>query len=135
MRIGTAEENSTFLTQGQAIQALCKEAGIGTDVEVVVSPFASTQNASRLAAGEIEFGFMASNWIGRALKAEAPFKEKIDLRMVAPMNVGPLYFITRSRVRPSDGQGYEGQTGFGRPCAKRYDPACPCHLWRARHEL
>ncbi|MFM1814998.1 MAG: hypothetical protein RLZ98_1693 [Pseudomonadota bacterium] len=96
MRIGTAEENSTFLSQGQAIQALCQETGYVEPVEVVVSPFASTQNASRLAKGEIEFGFMASNWIGRALRAEAPFTEKIALRMVAPMNVGPLFFITRA---------------------------------------
>lgn len=96
MRIGTAEDNSTFLSQGQAIAKLCAEAGIGEPVEAIVSPLASTQNATRLAAGEIAFGFMASNWIGRARAGEAPFTEKIDLRMVAPMNVGPLYFITRS---------------------------------------
>lgn len=109
MRIGTAEENSTFLTQGLAIEALARERNLGEPVEVLVSPLASTQNASRLAAGEIEFGFMASNWVARALAGEAPFRERIDLRMVAPMNVGPLYFITRAntdlrRVRDMKGR-------------------------------
>jgi TRAP transporter TAXI family solute receptor len=39
---------------------------------------------------------MASNWIGRARNGEAPFTRKIDLRMVAPMNAGPLFFIARA---------------------------------------
>ena len=39
---------------------------------------------------------MASNWIGRAKSGEAPFTQKIDLRMVAPMNAGPLFFIARA---------------------------------------
>ncbi len=109
MRIGTAEENSTFMTQGQAIQALSEEMGLGEKVEILASPFASTQNAARLDDGEIEFGFMASNWIGRALNGEAPFDRQIALRMVAPMNVGPLYFIARAdsglkRVRDIKGK-------------------------------
>lgn len=109
MRIGTAEENSTFLTQGLALKALAEESGLGEPVDVLVSPLASTQNAGRLALKEIEFGFMASNWVARALAAEPPFRERIDLRMVAPMNVGPLYFITRAdsdltRVRDMKGR-------------------------------
>ena len=39
---------------------------------------------------------MASNWIGRAKNGEAPFAQAIDLRMVAPMNAGPLFFIARA---------------------------------------
>ena len=47
-------------------------------------------------ANDIDFGFMASNWIGRAKNGEAPFAQKIDLRMAAPMNAGPLFFIARA---------------------------------------
>jgi TRAP transporter TAXI family solute receptor len=65
-------------------------------VDVCVSPTASVQNAHRLAAGDIDFGFMAANWIGRAKNGEAPFAQKIELRMVAPMNAGPLFFIARA---------------------------------------
>ena len=60
------------------------------------SDTASIQNANRLHAGEIEFGFMASNWIGRARNGEPPFGGAIDIRMAAPMNAGPLFFITRA---------------------------------------
>ena len=66
-----------------------------------ISPSASIDNANRLHAGEIDFGYMAANWIGRARRGEAPFKQPIDLRMVAPMNVGPLFFIARADSRLS----------------------------------
>jgi TRAP transporter TAXI family solute receptor len=43
--------------------------------------------------GEIEFGFMASNWIGRAKDATPPFAKTIALRMVTPANCGPMFFV------------------------------------------
>ena len=60
------------------------------------SKSASVDNAKRLEAGEIDFGFMASNWIGRAKRGEDPFVAPVDLRMAAPMNAGPLFFIARA---------------------------------------
>jgi TRAP transporter TAXI family solute receptor len=95
MRIGTAEPVSTFLSQGQALARMLQARGIPAPIEVLVSPGASIDNANRLHNGEIELGFMAANWIGRAKRGEAPFKQPIDLRMVAPMNAGPLFFIAR----------------------------------------
>ena len=68
-------------------------------VEVSTSAHASTENAQRLDAGDIDFGFMAANWIGRARDGDAPFAKAIDLRMVAPMNAGPLFFIARADSR------------------------------------
>jgi TRAP transporter TAXI family solute receptor len=62
---------------------------------VLTADTASVENANRLHAGEIEFGFMASNWIGRAKNGERPFGSPIDIRMAAPMNAGPLFFIVR----------------------------------------
>jgi TRAP transporter TAXI family solute receptor len=44
----------------------------------------------------MDFGFMASNWIGRARQGEPPFATAIALRMAAPMNAGPLVFIARA---------------------------------------
>jgi uncharacterized protein len=63
---------------------------------VLESSSASIENANRLLAGEIELGFMASNWVGRARNGEPPFARPIDIRMVAPMNAGPLFFIVRA---------------------------------------
>lgn len=96
LRIGTAERDSTFLSQGQALKTVLERNPALAPVEVSISPTASVENANRLAAGEIDFGFMAANWIGRARNGEPPFRQKIDLRMVAPMNAGPLFFIARA---------------------------------------
>ncbi|MGE3710398.1 MAG: TAXI family TRAP transporter solute-binding subunit [Hyphomicrobiaceae bacterium] len=93
MRIGTAEPDSTFITQGQALAAVLPRHGVDGKIEVMTSPHASIDNANRLETGEIEFGFMAANWIGRARRGEAPFVAPLGIAMVAPMNAGPLFFI------------------------------------------
>ena len=93
IRIGTSERDGTFHGQGRALATLlARRAGLPA-VEVLVSNSASTENANRLHAGEIEFGFMASNWIGRARRGEPPFARALDLAMAAPMNAGPLFFV------------------------------------------
>jgi TRAP transporter TAXI family solute receptor len=96
VRIGTAERDSTFLSQGQALKTVLERHPALAPVDVSTSAHASVENANRLQAGDIDFGFMASNWIGRAKNGEAPFAQRIDLRMVAPMNAGPLFFIARA---------------------------------------
>ena len=96
VRIGTAEHDSTFLHQGYALKTVLERHPALAPVDVSTSAHASIENANRLAANDIDFGFMASNWIGRAKTGEAPFTQKIDLRMVAPMNAGPLFFIARA---------------------------------------
>jgi uncharacterized protein len=93
IRIGTAERDSTFLSQGLALKIVLERNPALAPVDVQETAHATIGNANRLHAGEIEFGFMASNWIGRAKNGEAPFERRIDLRMVAPMNAGPLFFI------------------------------------------
>ncbi len=93
VRIGTAEPDSTFLSQGFALKTVLDRVPALTPVDVSTSAHASIENANRLAANAIDLGFMASNWISRAKNGEAPFTQKIDLRMVAPMNAGPLFFI------------------------------------------
>jgi TRAP transporter TAXI family solute receptor len=96
VRIGTAERDSTFLSQGHALKSVLDRHPALALVDVSTSGHASVENANRLEANDIDFGFMASNWIGRAKNGEAPFTQEIDLRMVAPMNAGPLFFIARA---------------------------------------
>ena len=64
---------------------------------MVHSGLASIDNANLLDKGELEFGFMASNWIGRAKDGSAPFTRKIALRMVSPANAGPIFFVALAR--------------------------------------
>jgi TRAP transporter TAXI family solute receptor len=96
LRIGTAERDSTFLNQGFALKTVLERDPRLAPVEVSTSGDASVENANRLDKDDIDLGFMASNWIGRARMGEPPFGRAIDLRMVAPMNAGPLFFITRA---------------------------------------
>ena len=96
IRIGTSERDGTFYSQGCALKAIFERHAALADVAVVELDSASTQNAQRLDAGEIEFGFMASNWIGRARTGEPPFARPLTLAMAAPMNAGPLFFIARA---------------------------------------
>jgi TRAP transporter TAXI family solute receptor len=96
IRIGTSERDGTFYSQGHALKAIFARRPALAGVEILEARSASTENANRLHAGEIEFGFMASNWIGRARNGETPFSGPLDLAMVAPMNAGPLFFIVRA---------------------------------------
>ena len=93
IRIGTSELGGTFYTQGQAIAELFNRERVETDSSVVQTSDASIHNAELLDRGELEFGFMASNWIGRAKNATAPFTKQIAIRMVAPANAGPMCFV------------------------------------------
>jgi len=96
IRIGTAERDGTFHSQGRALKTIFERHPALAPVTILESHSASIENANRLHAGEVEFGFMASNWIGRAKNGEPPFPQPIDIRMAAPMNAGPLFFIVRA---------------------------------------
>jgi uncharacterized protein len=93
IRIGTSERDGTFHSQGLALKTICAPCAELAGVEVLESRSASVDNANRLHVGDIEFGFLASNWIGRARTGGTPFVHPIDLAMAAPMNAGPLFFI------------------------------------------
>ena len=93
IRIGTSEYGGTFYTQGQAIAELFNRRRAGAEQCVVTTTDASIHNAEQLDRGELEFGFMASNWIGRAKNAVRPFVKPIAVRMVAPANAGPMCFV------------------------------------------
>jgi TRAP transporter TAXI family solute receptor len=97
LRLGTAEPGGTFYTQGEAIAELYNRGRAEYDRCVVLASQASIDNANRLDQGELEFGFMASNWIGRAKDGMRPFTRRIALRMVAPANAGPIFFVTLAR--------------------------------------
>ena len=93
VRMGTSEQGGTFYTQGLALAELFNRDRAGDERCTVETTDASIHNAEQLDRGELEFGFMASNWIGRAKNAVAPFTKPIAVRMVAPANAGPMCFI------------------------------------------
>ena len=91
--MGTSEFGGTFYTQGLAFAELFNGRRAEDDRCAVLTSDASIHNAEQLDAGGLEFAFMASNWIGRAKNATPPFTRKIALRMVAPANAGPMFFV------------------------------------------
>jgi len=93
IRMGTSEHGGTFYTQGLAITELFNHGRADGDKCSVQTTDASIHNAEQIDRGELEFGFMASNWIGRAKNAVAPFTKNIAIRMVAPANAGPMCFV------------------------------------------
>jgi hypothetical protein len=93
LRIGTSEYGGTFYTQGMVLAELFNRGRSENDLCEVKTTDASIHNAEQLDRGELEFGFMASNWIGRAKNATPPFTKKIAIRMVAPANAGPMCFV------------------------------------------
>ena len=99
IRIGTSELGGTFYTQGQAIAKLFNIGRAAGDQCAVQTSDASIHNANQLDAGTLEFGFMASNWIGRAKDATPPFTKNIAIRMVAPANAGPMCFVRLANSR------------------------------------
>jgi uncharacterized protein len=92
-RIGTSEQGGTFYTQALAFAELFNRGRAQADQCIVKTTDASIHNAEQLDRDELDFGFMASNWIGRAKDATPPFKNQIALRMVAPANAGPMCFV------------------------------------------
>lgn len=94
IRIGTSEAGGTFDTQGKAIAETMNASASGLDQCELRTSLASLDNANRLHRGEIEFGFMASNWVPRALQGSQPFEHPIALRMASPANAGPIFFVS-----------------------------------------
>ena len=95
IRVGTSEKDGTFWSEGEAIATLLKR-DHAIDAEILDAGAASIENARRLDAGLIDLGFMASNWIGRAYRADAPFDAGIQIRNVTPANSGAMFFIVRN---------------------------------------
>ena len=92
-RIGTADTGGTFDTQGMAVAQVFNESRPPAERCELTRSSASIDNANRLDRSEIEFGFMASNWVPRAARGAAPFDHPIGLRMVSPANAGPIFFV------------------------------------------
>ena len=95
VRIGASERGGTFWLQGEALAGVL-ERRRGIRCRVVEAARASVENARSLQEGRIDFGFMASNWIGRAKDGAPPFDAPMDVRMVAPANSGAMFFIVRA---------------------------------------
>lgn len=94
IRIGTSELGGTFHSQAVAIAEVFNRTRPQGEQCIVNTTLVSLNDVNQLDRGEMEFGLMASNWIGRAKDGAPPFTRTIALRMVSPANAGPMFFVT-----------------------------------------
>ena len=95
LRIASSDPLSTFYSQAQALGKILVEEGIADDVEVLTTT-GSVMNAEMVARGEADLGFMASNWVPRAVTGAAPFTYPVAVAIAAPLNAGPIFFIAKA---------------------------------------
>ena len=88
IKIGTNIVGSTFYEQGHALKKMIDEKSDIGPAEVFTTDVASPTGARKLESGDLDIALNASNWVARAKEGKPPFGVKIDIRMVAPVNVG-----------------------------------------------
>jgi TRAP transporter TAXI family solute receptor len=90
--ITSSDPLSTFHAQAQLLADVLKSAGVADEVAIEAST-GSVVNGERVAAGTADLGFMASNWVPRAVGGLDPFAAPLDIAIVTPLNAGPLFFV------------------------------------------
>jgi len=95
IRISSSDPLSTFHTQAGLVAEILRDAGVIEEAEVLGST-GSVINAERVARGGAELGFMASNWVPRAITGTEPFTQPTPVAIVTPLNAGPLFFVARA---------------------------------------
>jgi TRAP transporter TAXI family solute receptor len=97
LRVGVSEPGGTFYTQALALRDVFKDLPGLPSIEVVESRAgASIENALRLESGDLDMAFISAPWVAAAIKGVSPFARRLDLRTVAPMNLGPNFFVARA---------------------------------------
>ena len=95
LRIATSEPDSTFHRQAVAIGELWRRDGLASAVTPIFTE-GSVENAKLVAAGKAEFGCMAANWLPPAATGGKPFTAALPIRLLTPINSGPLFFAARA---------------------------------------
>lgn len=95
IRIASSDALSTFYSQAEDLGRILVEEGVVDHVEVLETT-GSVMNAKMVGGGEADIGFMASNWVPRAVNGNDPFDRPVPVSVISPLNAGPLFFATRA---------------------------------------
>ena len=94
--IGVSEVGGTFHAQALALQHIFAKNRL-PPLEIVTSELGgSIENAKRLNAGVLDLAFVSAPWVAAARNGTEPFSRSVELQLVAPMNVGPNFFVARA---------------------------------------
>lgn len=108
IQIASSDPLSTFYGQAELLGRVLADAGAITGAEVLTTT-GSVINAEMTAAGQAEIGFMASNWVPRAVNGADPFKTPVGVAIIAPLNAGPLFFVARADSSLTSVRDLKGQ--------------------------
>lgn len=95
IRIASSDPHSTFFAQAELLGEVLTDIGAIEGAEVLTTT-GSVVNAEMTVAGQADIGFMASNWVPRAVAGTDPFKAPVDVAIIAPLNAGPMFFVARA---------------------------------------
>lgn len=90
--IATSEPDSTFHHQALAIGEIWREQGLAGETKPLFTG-GSVENAHLVASGDADFGCMAANWLPLAATGKPPFLRALPVRLLTPINTGPLFFV------------------------------------------
>jgi TRAP transporter TAXI family solute receptor len=89
--IASSEPDSTFHRQAVSIGDVWRENGAADTVEHHFTG-GSVENAHLVAERAVDFGCSAANWLVPASTGKPPFAAALPVRLLAPINSGPLFF-------------------------------------------
>jgi len=90
--LATSDVESPYHIQGLALGALWREKRVVDDVMPLFTS-GGFENARLLARHRADCGFLSSNWLARASMGAFPFDKPQPLMLMAPINIGPLFFV------------------------------------------
>lgn len=95
VKIATSDVDSTFHRQAVALGEMWRDEGLVDSVEPLFTS-GSVENAHLVAARKATYAFMAANWLPLAATGTAPFTSSLPVRLLTPINTGPLFFVARA---------------------------------------
>jgi hypothetical protein len=90
--LATSDLESPYHLEGLELGALWTEMKAAARVMPLFTT-GSFENARLIARHRAECGFMSANWLARAAMGAPPFDKPQPLAMMAPINIGPLFFV------------------------------------------
>jgi TRAP transporter TAXI family solute receptor len=90
--LATSDLESPYHVEGLVLGELWKETKAADDVMLLFTS-GSFENVRLIARHRAECGFMSANSLARAAMGALPFDRPQPLTMIAPINIGPLFFV------------------------------------------
>jgi TRAP transporter TAXI family solute receptor len=111
--IATSDVDSTFHRQAVALGEMWRDEGLVDSVNPLFTS-GSVENAQLVAAHKADYAFMAANWLPLAATGAKPFSASLPVRLLTPINTGPLFFVASAESKLASFRDLKGmRVGLG----------------------